>query len=142
MFYCKQTLNHLHFQKLSPNDFHFLKLSSNDLHFQKLSLNGLHFQKKPSETSFGFPTSKMDRQWCSACNNFRAISDFAHNKKGNLLKTCSKHAKHSSNKRPIDLEFDDWNAFICEIRAWRRLVCQLVSLIVIYGVLEAYFFNI
>ena len=77
--------------------------------------------------SLNFP---MDGRWCTSCGQFRAVSDFVPSGNGKMRKTCSKHAKNSQKKRPIDLQLDDWDDFISEIRAWKMLVRLLVWLIV------------
>ena len=68
-------------------------------------------------------TSKMDDRWCSACGVRRSATEFEYTKSGNPRKTCSKHTQRNpQKKRPSSMEFDDWAAFISEIRAWKTAV--------------------
>lgn len=51
---------------------------------------------------------------------FRDPTDFHLNKQGNVKKLCLRHAQ----KRGIEETYDEWEAFILEIRAWNKEVMQ------------------
>lgn len=59
--------------------------------------------------------------FCSKCRRDRPTNDFELNKSGKRNKTCKRH----SQKRPLEVELDDWAGFIVQIQTWNESVRRL-----------------